>query len=184
MARLQRPLNAGAVKTADDRLYAKHENDPRPNALFDSDGNRLPLDSRNPSQAGPLDEWKALYLKAGGKAESEGADKKTQPQPTQEPLPSERKPGSPVEPCPKTHWIQVELLRNSVGGQRPSWWPPKQQPPYAKEPFSAEITDGHKEGALNGQGSVRYDGIPCGTCTFKFKVFYKEIEDYIAAQLK
>jgi hypothetical protein len=62
----KRPLNLSAVAKADDALYRSHVGDPRPNAMFDAAGNRLPLDSDNPSQAGLREEWGNLYLANGG----------------------------------------------------------------------------------------------------------------------
>jgi hypothetical protein len=67
--RATRPLNQDAVKAADDELYAKHEDDPRPNALYDSDGNRRPLDANDPGQAGLREEWMDAYKANGGTTE-------------------------------------------------------------------------------------------------------------------
>lgn len=68
--RAQRPLNLAAVDAADDEIYAKHEKDPRPNALYDADGNRKPLDSKDPAQANLRREWMDSYVAHGGKVES------------------------------------------------------------------------------------------------------------------
>lgn len=66
MSTYKRPLNSSAVAKADDALYRNHAGDPRPNALFDAAGNRLPLDPDDPSQAGLRKEWGNLYLANGG----------------------------------------------------------------------------------------------------------------------
>jgi len=36
--RARRPLNQAATKAADDKIYADHAGNPRPNALYDADG--------------------------------------------------------------------------------------------------------------------------------------------------
>ena len=74
MGRIQRPLDPAAVRQADDEIYARHANDPRPNALFDAQGNRRPLDPVDPSQAALRAEWCALYeaALAGAEPPSDG----------------------------------------------------------------------------------------------------------------
>lgn len=83
--RAKRPLNPTAVSAADDEIYKRHEGDPRPNALYDADGNRLPLSATDPSQAALRKEWMDLYIANGGEIESDP------PAPTP--------PGAPVVPC-------------------------------------------------------------------------------------
>lgn len=62
------PLKRQAVKEADDALYKAHEGDrPRPNALFDASGNRLPLSDTDPTQECLRQEWIKLYGEKGGK---------------------------------------------------------------------------------------------------------------------
>jgi hypothetical protein len=74
--RAKRPLNSKAVAAADKELYRRHENDPRPNALFDENGNRKPLDPNDPSQASLRLEWIKYYLAHGGEMEnSERSDR-------------------------------------------------------------------------------------------------------------
>ncbi|MBZ5618961.1 MAG: hypothetical protein LAQ69_09590 [Acidobacteriia bacterium] len=66
-------MNQEAVSAADDALYQKHGDDPRPNALYDADGNRTPLDANDPDQAGLRSEWMDSYKANGGEMEaSEG----------------------------------------------------------------------------------------------------------------
>jgi hypothetical protein len=67
--RATRPLNSQAVSAADDELYGNHEGDPRPNALFDAEGNRKPLDAADPDQAGLRSEWMDSYKAHGGQTE-------------------------------------------------------------------------------------------------------------------
>ncbi len=62
-----RPLNHMACAEADECIYAAHEADPRPNALYDVNGNRRPLDANDPEQAGLRSEWMDYYEEAGGK---------------------------------------------------------------------------------------------------------------------
>src|SRR4051812_4441552 len=73
MDRLKRPLDADAVAAADDQLYALHEGDPRPNALFDAQGNRKPVDPADPSQAGLRQQWRDLYSAALEKSSTSAA---------------------------------------------------------------------------------------------------------------
>jgi hypothetical protein len=67
--RAKRPLNKSAVRAADDDLYQNHADDPRPNALYDADGNRKPLDPDDPDQAGLRQEWMDAYQANGGDTE-------------------------------------------------------------------------------------------------------------------
>lgn len=67
--RAQRPLNNDAAKAADDDLYQSHADDPRPNALYDSNGNRKPLDANDPDQAELREEWMDVYEANGGATE-------------------------------------------------------------------------------------------------------------------
>lgn len=68
--RAKRPLNKGAVKAADNNLYANHADDPRPNALYDASGNRKPLSPNDPSQASLRQEWMQAYQSNGGETEN------------------------------------------------------------------------------------------------------------------
>jgi hypothetical protein len=56
-----------------------------------------------------------------------------------------------------------------------AWWPAR-PPGYGGAAFAAEITDGHRDGALGSDGRVAFDGIPAGTCSFKFATFYDDVE--------
>ena len=67
--RAKRPLNKSAVKAADDDLYQNHADDPRPNALYDANGNRKPLNPDDPGQAGLRQEWMDAYQANGGDTE-------------------------------------------------------------------------------------------------------------------
>ncbi|MEO8131540.1 MAG: hypothetical protein ABI822_30880, partial [Bryobacteraceae bacterium] len=84
--RAKRPLNEEAVKAADDEIYKRHESDPRPNPLYDVNGNRTPLSATDPAQTALRTEWMDLYVANGGEIESSAKD----------PTP----PGQPVKPCP------------------------------------------------------------------------------------
>jgi hypothetical protein len=68
--RATRPLNTSAVSSADDDLYARHADDPRPNALYDDQGNRKPLSATDPDQADLRNEWMDSYKANGGETES------------------------------------------------------------------------------------------------------------------
>jgi len=79
MARAKLPLDQNAVKKANDKLYSNHENDPRPNHLFDADGNRKPLDPNNSEQSELRSEWMDNYSAAGGTVTQEKATPAAQP---------------------------------------------------------------------------------------------------------
>ena len=68
----------------------------------------------------------------------------------------------------------VPLPTASVHSDTP-WWPPGKRS-YTDLPFSADITDGHHDGTLDGAGVVAFDGIPEGTCSISFPQFYDDIE--------
>ena len=99
------------------------------------------------------------------------------------PIFSNRPVSSPVQPCVTRHWIVVKLVRMPDIKDRHDWWPARRTEPYGSESFSAEITDGHKDGSLNSGGTVRFDNIPAGTCAFLFNKFYKEIDEFFSKQL-
>jgi hypothetical protein len=84
--RAKRPLNRDAASAADDEIYSNHEDDPRPNALYDADGNRKPLSATDPAQADLRREWMDSYVANGGQVES----------PARNPSP----PGAAVSQCP------------------------------------------------------------------------------------
>lgn len=90
--------------------------------------------------------------------------------------------GSSVKPC-DVHWIRVSLVRQPDLKARPKWWAPAKPLPYASEPYNADTPQGKKSGSLDGQGSVRFDGIPAGTCQFQFKKFYEKIEQHFKETL-
>jgi hypothetical protein len=73
--------------------------------------------------------------------------------------------------------------RNELTVKNVPWWPARSVEAYSSESFSAEITDGHKDGSLNGAGMVRFDGIPAGSCRFLFTKFYDEIDQFFSKQL-
>jgi hypothetical protein len=189
MARLQRPLNPQAVQEADNELYARHFADPRPNALYDAEGLRRPLDPRDPAQADLRQEWCDLYnssLNQPSQSQTQPPTPPTPPKPPPADLhPAGNRPVSkPVEPCAPKYGIRIQLIRLPDVGERPTYWPTTTTGPYASERYSAEITDGHHDGSLDGQGSVRFDNIPSGSCSIRFPDFYVEIERYFDQQLQ
>jgi hypothetical protein len=68
--------------------------------------------------------------------------------------------------------------------QRHWWWPFRRVEAYGSEPFSAEITDGYKQGSLSSSGMVRFDNIPAGSCQFLFNKFYTEIDQFFSKQVQ
>lgn len=85
MSRATLPLNSQACSAADEQIYAAHANDPRPNALYDANGNRLLLDADDPSQEALRAEWMDYYEANGGEVEGEDSGGSTD---------------DPVETCP------------------------------------------------------------------------------------
>ena len=175
MARIANPLDPEAVQTADDQLYAAHANDPRPNALYDASGNRKPLSSTDPGQESLREGWRQDYIAAREKNSQQGETTDDSSDAQQQAPAGNNNVQGPVQDC-NQHWIQVALLKKPEPQARPKWWPKKDAPPYPSEPYSAEITDGHKTGSLDKKGISKYTGIPAGQCTYQFTVFYKALE--------
>jgi hypothetical protein len=90
--------------------------------------------------------------------------------------------GKPVNSC-VVHWIKVSLVRQPDLKARPAWWPPQKGLPYNSEPYDADTTQGKKNGSLDGQGSVKFNNIPAGTCQFQFKKFHEKIKQHFKEQL-
>jgi len=66
---------------------------------------------------------------------------------------------SAVAPCKQACWIEVQLLDS-------------EDQPVPREPYWMQLPDrAVREGKLNDQGSVRFDGIPCGVCLVRFPRF-------------
>ncbi|MDD5298325.1 MAG: hypothetical protein PHU46_15590 [Rhodocyclaceae bacterium] len=180
MGKIARPLDRDAVAAADQELYARHKNDPRPNALYDAEGRRLPLSPNDPSQAAARQEWCDLYLAAAEKNRqqvSQDSNEPPSPPPPPPPPPPdpERAADDPVQPCPNKHWIEVGLKASPDQQKRPDWWPPANDAPYAGESYTASGACGNRSGKLGG-GRLRFDHIPAGSCDLKFQDFYREIE--------
>ncbi|MFN0103160.1 MAG: hypothetical protein ACKV2U_13855 [Bryobacteraceae bacterium] len=93
--RAKRPLNDAAVQAADDEIYRRHANDPRPNALYDANGNRLPLSATDPAQTDLRREWMDLYIANGGEIEGGSGGGGTTPV-----TPCPDRPGSDPDPTP------------------------------------------------------------------------------------
>jgi hypothetical protein len=90
------------------------------------------------------------------------------------------KPGEKKE----THWIEVKLTAQPDLSPRPDYWPAKEGGScYAAERFTATITHGPDDGSLDGQGTVRYDDIPAGSCQIRFHKFHEEIQRFFDEQL-
>lgn len=184
MGRIQRPLDSAAVRQADDEIYARHANDPRPNALYDAQGNRRPLDPVDPSQAALRAEWCALYeaALAGADAPSGGPGTGTVPS-EPEPPPTNRPVDGPVEPCPNAHWLDVTLRIAPEPGARPAWWPVERRTGYASEHVSTSAPAQSPLRQLDANGHVRWDGIPAGAYDVVFWKFYHEVDVLLAREI-
>ncbi len=184
MAKIQRPLDSDAVSAADDQLYAAYENDPRPNPLFDADGNRLNLSATDPKQADLRDEWCDLYQAAldtkkkaadstdNGDGGNDGGDDT----PSDPPCGSNNV-GDPATPCTTLEWIKIRLIRLADAQPRPQWWRPGGKAgPYPSEPCTVELTNGTEKGSLDGNGVTEHANLPAGVCSIHFTRFYKALE--------
>ena len=113
---IERPLDADAVHQADEQIYTNHANDPRPNALYDAQGNRLKLDATDPSQEDLRQEWRDLYKAALAKK------KQGQGNPPPAPRPGgNQPPKKPTADCPLKHWIKISLLNLKYLQTQPDW---------------------------------------------------------------
>jgi hypothetical protein len=81
----------------------------------------------------------------------------------------------PSESTAKKQAIKLHLMPLPFNGL-PAWWRQRAADPYASEPFAATLTDGPKQGSLDGDGRIGYEQIPPGSCEFQFKEFYRAIE--------
>jgi hypothetical protein len=189
MCQISKPLDRSAVQSADERLYAAHENDPRENAFFDAAGRREPLDASDPDQEQLRQEWRKYYCDAlqakqgrhAARTPKAAAARQTSPAdpPPQEPpvRGSQREVGKASEPCPNCHWIVVRLWPDVDTQTWPVYWPfyPVASL-YSSEPFTAEITDGHREANLDFFGGFEYRNIPAGMCKFRVPEFLTKIK--------
>jgi hypothetical protein len=200
MSRLPRPLNKAAVHQADEQLYDRHRDDPRPNALFSADGVRRPLYPANPAQADLRTEWRGLYVDAATETGSEAGSHglvnskravssivqacEASPWTSGGNKKIARPDGKRPEPRPQdTHWIKITLRAQPDVGRRPDYWPERNDNSYASEAFSATLTSGPDAGSLDSEGNVRRDDIPSGSCRFHFDDFHREIERFFDQEL-
>jgi len=134
--RLVQPVNQNAANAADDELYSHHERDPRPNELYDEEGNRQQLDPNNSNQTVLRREWMTLYERNGGVIEESPR--------------SQREPGDTTEPCPYRFELQiVDDDCNLIHVKEPL--------PYRVYEENGEII---QEGILEENGAIRIEGDP------------------------
>ena len=196
MSGIQRPLDHEAVQSADEQIYAAHEDDPRPNALFDEDGNRKQLSSTDPSQEALRQEWREYYSaavdakKAGTAANDDDqsaspSESDDAPPPSVAPGSADCDPGNPVLPCQKTHQITIQVKPFQNPEKRPEFWPaPPPESAYGFEFYTAEITTGHAEDYLNGGATAMYSQIPAGDCQIKLPFAFNHLRDYFDAVIR
>jgi hypothetical protein len=184
VAALKQPLDPAAVTAADEAVYSRYASQPRPNALFDAAGNRLPLDASDPAQMGLRSEWRQAYEAALQQREADGGPASAGLQPAQARdavcRPAKRQPGpsravaDPVQPCPRTHWFEVQLTVLPDADARPAWWPAR--PAAIAGGFVAEVTSGRQEDTLGTDGKLRIDGIAAGRCGVHFAKLLDEVQ--------
>ena len=160
----KKPLNKAASKSASDDLYAAHEKDPKPNALFSKDGKRKKLDPKKNSQASLRKEWMDNYIANGGKYE-------------EKPDSSASLEKSETTHCPKkrTNWLVLDYHYNDVEGT-----------PVAGMDFCMTCSDGSEiNGNLDKNGLCRLDDIPEGNVDIEYGKKDEEDElKSIRAELK
>jgi hypothetical protein len=188
VAKIRRPLDSNAVAAADDQIYAAHENDPRPNALFDADGKRLKLSATAPKQADLREEWCDLYQaaldkkKSGGDSSGDDSGDDTDDGDSDPPS-GDNNLGDPVTPCTTPQWIKIRLIRLPEKQPRPQWWRPGgKADPYPSEPCTVELTNGTDTGALDANGASEHANLPAGVCSIHFIRFYKLLEQTLGPE--
>ena len=90
------PVNQQAADAADEDLYSRHEDDPRPNTLYDADGNRRPFDPNAPGSRQLREEWTDAYAGHGGRVEDVP--------------PTDREVDDAVEPCPYAQGNEPDIV--------------------------------------------------------------------------
>jgi len=180
---IEMPLSSDAVQAADEEIYARHANDPRPNALYDAEGNRLPLDADDPAQEALREEWRQLYAAAlaGEEAPSDPDEGGTGPEPPSPPE-GNRPIDDPVEPCPYAFWLDVTLIPRPDQQPRPAWWP-READPYPGEHVATDAPTATHLRALDGNGNVHWDDLPAGAYTVEFWQFFSEIDAYLFKEI-
>jgi hypothetical protein len=107
--RARRPLNPTARDAANESLYSAHAGDPRPNPLFDEEGNRQPIDPNDPAQAGLRSEWMDAYIANGGAVEGdEGTPDSEEANGADDP--AETCPLDDSEPDIQCTWVPTETF--------------------------------------------------------------------------
>lgn len=142
----KRPLDPVAVRAANDGIYQRHRNDPRPNPLYDAEGKRKPLHPSDPSQAALRGEWMGLYEQNGGAVEDSKTQPRTPPGSVVEPCegpPVPPPPPPPVEPEPtiKVRWSKHEVLPDHNSTWPPASAPTDTVPDAAKVEMIVDVTD-------------------------------------------
>lgn len=168
MTGITRPLNQEAVAAADEEIYANHAGDPRPNALYDADGNRKKLDATDPEQEALRQEWLDLYAAHDGEVE----DPDDPPEdPPEDPVPEcpdcPVDPPEPEEPEPTitARWSKHEVVPDHNSTYPPASAPTDTVPEDAKVEMIVETTnvpDGTSAAIAVGHcvtGSTVTDGI-------------------------
>ena len=143
----KKPLNKTASKSASDDLYAAHEDDPRPNALYEKNGDRKRLDAKKNSQAGLRKEWMDYYIAYGGDYEEKP-----------ESSASLEKPETTHCPSKRNNWVALDYHYNNV-----------ELTPVSGMDFCVTCSDGSEiNGKLDKNGLCRLDDIPEGNVDVEY----------------
>ena len=140
--RATRPLNEAAAQAADEEIYARHQDDPRPNALFDADGNRLPLDANDPAQADLRSEWMDAYVAHGGEVEGQPDDDDSDvaPDDTEQPCPLAGGDDTP-EATITCRWSKADVTPDHNNADPPASPPTDVVPDEAKVELIVDTTN-------------------------------------------
>jgi|SRR5215469_17697730 len=188
MPGITRPIDAEAAASADDALYEAHQNDRRPNPLFDLAGHRKKLSATDPSQESLRQEWRDYYSGAlddreaprpenlepqrrGHKRRSKSGKQGLQESST--PLGGNNNFAAVILDCRPLFSITIALRPKQYVNDPPEeWMPPVDDTLYAYTHFEADITDGYKDEHLDANGYIEYREIPEGRCAIRFPDFY------------
>jgi hypothetical protein len=138
MTSISRPLNDEACAAADEDIYAAHENDPRPNPLYDAQGNRLPLSATDPAHADLREEWFDLYNQHDGETDEPDDQPETPPgEDTIIPCPED---DDEPDPTIEVRWSKDEVLPIHNSSYPPSSAPTDVIPDDAKSQMIVDTT--------------------------------------------
>jgi hypothetical protein len=140
MSSVKRPLNPKAIKAADADLYAAHEGDPRPNPLYDADGNKKKLSAKDPDQAGLRKEWVEAYERHGGETDEPDKQPENTPDEAIEPCPELKEEEDEPKPTITASWSKSEVVPIHNNAYPPATAPTDAIPEDSKVVMTVDTT--------------------------------------------